>query len=106
MFYVATIYKSDKIFLFGCGETPELALEDFEFGGDFEEYCYINKITSEVEIIVSVWKACEVDEIFDEDDISFIESEGFDWMIIDEKPVAKKIMKSKLVELTRGNENE
>lgn len=36
--YVATS-QDEEIYLYGRGDTPELALDDYVNGGDFETYC-------------------------------------------------------------------
>ena len=56
--YVATS-QDEEIYLYGHGDTPELALDDYVNGGDFETYCDQHMFSKGEPVEVEIWTAID-----------------------------------------------
>ena len=73
--FVATATEDENVAFYGGGDTPELALDDYLNGGDFEAYC--QDLPNGEPVKVEIWTVAEVTE----SDFEIIDCEDWAWRL-------------------------
>lgn len=84
MKYIACIAPCEVVVNFGEGNFPVEALHDFLNNGELSAYCGCRDIPDGSILVVEIHHAVEYDDPeADEEQKDLMESEGFQWLLVD-----------------------